>query len=106
LVDRNTDRDSIGRLLHGPAPGPGSRLYDHYHFWQDSNHLYFDFEDDETQICRGDSGSPVFAVSETQVLLIGLVSSSADWRCGRHRTNALFATNIALHLNWLNSYLD
>lgn len=106
IVSPLSTREDIGRELHGPAPGPGSRLYNHFNFWQDSKHLYVEFENDETQVCRGDSGSPIYAKKNESFYLVGIVSSSVDWRCGRHKTNALFATDVSLHLEWINSFVQ
>jgi len=106
VVAQNTAIEDLGRSLYGPAPGPGARLYNHYRFWQNSHHLYLDFYEESIQICRGDSGSPVYAQKDGETLLIGLVSSSVDWRCGNHRTNALFTTDVSLHLDWIQSYLN
>lgn len=55
--------------------------------------------------CVGDSGSPVVQNYNGTPVLIGLISSTMDYRCGGQRNNTTVLTDVRSLRTWINNVL-
>ncbi len=69
--------------------------------------LYFPKPTDAStaQVCRGDSGGPIFAREDDRLVQIGIVSGSTDGAAQKTCLVSSYAARVDAHLDWIQSQL-
>lgn len=95
---------SMSKLLR--ATHPIGKTYSMTRFFERSDLFLFYSPKKDQVVCSGDSGSPIVRTIQGKgIELIGVVSATADFRCGNHRTNSAFGVDLQKHLSWIEVFL-